>query len=320
MNKESILSYLLLVLLGGCVPSLHPLYTDETLIFEEKLIGKWSEKGNDTIWEFRKAGENKYEVRVFDSGSGGRFEGHLVNLEGELFLDLYPEELDMDDDFYKLHFVRAHTFLRVSQLDPNLQLAMMNPDIIEDEPNVLKHERTDDSMVLTASTEELQKFMINHANDANAFDPDAAVMVRRIALYCDQDIIFDEKLTGMWEGKDGQILDSVRGENAYEALFVNEDGDECEFAAQLVELKGVKLLGIFFDASSIESPDPYGLHLIPDYFIKIDQIEPRLLLRKISYEEVASMLEQGPKLSKNTDEKEQFFFDGEPIESYRRHQ
>jgi len=33
MRKDKAVFYLLAVLLGGCHPSLHPLYTDATLIF-----------------------------------------------------------------------------------------------------------------------------------------------------------------------------------------------------------------------------------------------------------------------------------------------
>ncbi len=309
-----ILFYIAALIIGGCIPSLHPLYTDETLIFDEKLIGKWSDEGDDTIWEFRRSGEKKYNVRLSGNGSGGRFEGHLVNLDGALFLDLYPEKLDIDDGFYEIHFVRAHTFLRVSLLDPNLQLAMMKPDIIEDDPNALRHERTDDNMVLTASTEELQKFMIKHANDANAFDSDAAVMTRRIPLYHDEDIIFDEKLIGTWEGENGQILDSVKNENAYEMLFIDENGDEYEFTAQLVKTKDVELLNIFFDWPTLECDKLYSLHLIPDKFVVIDQIEPKLLLREVEYEELSESLKQNTVNLKQQDTEVDYIFEGIRVE------
>jgi hypothetical protein len=295
METRNVLSYLLLIVLAGCVPSLHPLYSDDTTIFEESLVGKWSEKDSDDIWEFRKAGEDKYMVRIGDD-KGRQFEGHLVNLEGTLFLDLYPEELDLDDDFYEIHFVRAHTFLRVFQLDPNLQLAMMNPDIIGDDPNVLQYEETDDYKVLTASTQELQEFILKHADDPNAFDRDAAVMTRRTPLYSAEDIIFDERLIGTWEGEDGEILDSEKGVGTYKMFFANKDGDEHEFTAQLVQVKNLRLLCIFFDMPTSETDKHYSLHRIPDRFMIIDQIEPQLLIRDIDYEE-ASQITADPAVS-----------------------
>lgn len=42
--------YLLAVILGGCVPSLHPLFTENDLIFDANLVGKWaSMEPNETI-------------------------------------------------------------------------------------------------------------------------------------------------------------------------------------------------------------------------------------------------------------------------------
>ena len=41
MNTRKALFCILALLLGGCLPvmSLHPLYTDDDLVFEEKLLG-----------------------------------------------------------------------------------------------------------------------------------------------------------------------------------------------------------------------------------------------------------------------------------------
>jgi len=55
-TKETILC-LIAVMVGvsGCLPSLYPLYTDDTLVFYEELVGKWTNDG-DEIWQFTKAG------------------------------------------------------------------------------------------------------------------------------------------------------------------------------------------------------------------------------------------------------------------------
>ena len=51
-----------LLLLSGCiVRSLHPLYTDENVIFDTRLIGQWSEEGSKEIWEFSQQGEQRYK-------------------------------------------------------------------------------------------------------------------------------------------------------------------------------------------------------------------------------------------------------------------
>lgn len=142
MKTKKTVFYLLVILLSGCLPSLHKLYTDETLVFEEGLIGKW--RGDeDTIWQFRKAGDKKYELRIYETQEDMRFAAHLVKIEGMMFLDLYPDSNDINelDDFYKLHLLAVHTFMKVDQIDPNLQLRMIDydkvEDILEDDPDAL---------------------------------------------------------------------------------------------------------------------------------------------------------------------------------------
>jgi hypothetical protein len=34
----------------GCVPSLHELYTRETVVYDAALLGDW--EGEDTVWQF----------------------------------------------------------------------------------------------------------------------------------------------------------------------------------------------------------------------------------------------------------------------------
>ncbi len=63
--------------------------------------------------------------------------------------------------------------MKVEQIEPTLQMQMMDPDKIEEmlksDPNLIKHEIVEERIVLTASPEELQEFMKKHANDEGLF-------------------------------------------------------------------------------------------------------------------------------------------------------
>ena len=296
MRTKKAIFYLLALMLGGCViPSLYPLYTDETLIFEEKLVGKWVGDGGD-IWKFEKSSENEYKMTITGEG---QFIVHLVELEEMLFLDLFPDDPDLEQgDFYKCHLLPVHTFMKVDQIDPNLQLRVMNPEevskMLEEDPNLLKHEGVDDGIVLTASTKQLQEFVIEYANEEGVFgDPEE--FTRRMPLYEDEDLIFDTNLIGEWEGKDGEILDSIQmAEEAYDMIFVDGDDTEYQFFANLVELEGMTFLALFLDRTSVEEKDSYGLHLMPDCFALVKQIEPELRLQQMDYEEFRKVLQNGP--------------------------
>ena len=307
MRAKKAAFYLLAVMLGGCVlTSLHPLYTDEELIFEEKLIGKWS--GENNLWEFREGEPNTYQMRIFD-GQEGRFVAHLVKLGDMLFLDIFPdsETLGEPQGFYGFHILPVHTFMKVEQIEPKLQLRAMNynkvSEMLKDDPNLLKHEVVEDRIVLTASTEQLQEFIVEYAGEDGVF-AEATEFTRRQPLYTDEDLIFDESLTGVWEGEDGETLDSIKmGEKAYDMIFIDGDGGtEFQFIANLVKLKGMTFLAIFFDKSSVEDKDSYGLYLIPDCLVLVDQVEPQLRLQLMDYEEVSELAKDPNSLKQEVEE------------------
>jgi hypothetical protein len=185
---KKVLFYLLAALVGGCVPilSLHSLYTEEDVVFEEKLLGTWLEDPNkpESTWKFKRIEEpnNAYNLVLSDEeGKKGSFVAHLVKLEDSLFLDVFPDEFPCDTDdpnktdwLYNVFFlVPAHTFLKIEQIEPTLKMRIMEPDnveeMLENDPNLIKHEIVQDRPVLTASTKELQKFMKAHANDEGLF-------------------------------------------------------------------------------------------------------------------------------------------------------
>ncbi len=174
MKTKKLLFYLLAGLLGGCIPlSLHPLYTDKELLFEEKLLGTWAENGNK--WEFEEGSDpNSYDLTVTDEGGKGEFTAHLVKIDEMFFLDLYPKGPDFEaGHFLKLHLLPVHTFLKIEQIEPKLQMRMMDlekmGDMLENDPNLVKHEIVEDCIVLTASPKELQQFMKEHADDEGLF-------------------------------------------------------------------------------------------------------------------------------------------------------
>lgn len=304
----------LLLIIAGCIPSLHPLYTDQTLIFEENLLGKWA--NDDEIWQFSKAGEKEYELKVLQGGKQGRFEAHLLELNGKMYLDLFPaseESLENMNELYQTHLVPAHTFLRVTQIDPNLQLQWINVSgLLEEDPNVLKHEKINDDMVLTASTDELQKFIIEHANDVES---DVAEYIRLEPLFSENDIIFEEKLVGIWQSQKAEILDSVqRGEDdGYDIIFIDKDDIEHKFYALSVKLKDIMMLAVYYSEPS-DNEIEHGLHLIPDIFVVVDQIEPKLLLRIVEYEELSELLKQNTVNLQQQDTEVDYIFEGTRIE------
>jgi hypothetical protein len=318
-----ILFCLLALMLGGCIPmdiSLHPLYTDETLIYDETLIGKWI--GGDEIWQFSKAGEKEYELRIVKSEKEGRFEAHLLELEGKMYLDLYPgknESLENLNDYYIMHLMRVHTFFRIDQTEPNLQLRWVYVGkLLENDPNLLRHEKVNkDQIVLTASTEELQKFIIEHANDVVDVNDKGSELIRMEELFHEDDIIFEEKLLGKWESKDGeQIISKNNGQDiGYDIIYKEKDETERRFKAIAVRIKDMNLLAVYYSEPT-DNEIECGQELIPDMFVAVEQIEPMLLVHPIDYRQVQKMIKNGSESLEDEDTGCECYFEGRRIESH----
>ena len=181
MNGKKNLLLVFGVLLAGCVPSLHPLYTPKEVVYDPKLIGIWADSNSSDsgTWEFRAAEPNSYTMIYTDKDKKvGTFGVHLVKIDEMLFLDLFPTDPNLPQNgFYQLHLLPVHTFMKVDQIEPTLELRFMEADKftkrLEKHPILLKHEvlqeGSEKKFILTASTKELQEFMRKHAGDKDVF-------------------------------------------------------------------------------------------------------------------------------------------------------
>jgi len=204
MKMKKLMSYGLAALMAGCVPviSLHPLFTKDTIVFEDKLLGTWVEDSNkpEVTWEFarleasaaerlpaemRDQIQKCYRVNVTDDkGQKGSFAACLVKLQDRLFLDVLPDKFpggEQDPEKMKLaynafFFMPVHSFVRVNSIGDRLKLRLTDDDrfkkLLEAEPKAVKYDMIDERPVLTASTAELQAFLAKYADDERLFPSD----------------------------------------------------------------------------------------------------------------------------------------------------
>lgn len=169
----------------GCVPSLHPLYTEKELVFDPGLVGRWTGDDKGT-WLFERGDDEGKAYRLIytdDDGAKGEFVVHLVQLGKRRFFDCFPEEPKVvENDFYKMHLMPIHTFMTVVRAGGTLRLSMMDArelaGKIEAQPDLIKHETVDGTLLLTASTAELQA-LLQKIPVAELFD-DASELKRRV--------------------------------------------------------------------------------------------------------------------------------------------
>ena len=182
--KKSLISavVLLLSLLVACGPafSIHPLYTDKDGVFDPALLGTWIDSTGDTsplIFERGDADSYKAITQLNDNTNvDSVFEVHLVKLGGRVFLDAVQTKNRIAGQGVELGLaVPAHILGQVSVEGNVLHMSLLDQEWMGKQLKAGKisipHEDVDGDLVLTASTLELQKFVLDHADDAEAFVP-----------------------------------------------------------------------------------------------------------------------------------------------------
>ena len=179
--KKLLLPLLAIVaFLAACVPSVNPFYTDKDVVTDARLAGTWVEdedKDSSASWKFETATNNSYAVALTeDKGKTGKFEGHLFKLSAEFFLDLTPTECEYATNqagTVGTAMIPGHLLLRVKFTEKNLSLAFCDPDwvktFLEKNPTAIAHRKVDGSIILTAETAVLQKFVLKHLGEGELF-------------------------------------------------------------------------------------------------------------------------------------------------------
>lgn len=176
-------------LLAGCIVlSVYPFYNAKDLIFDPGLAGRWLKAGTtNEFWQFAAAGEKAYTLTTTDDHDTNCFDAHLFQLQKFQFLDLRTTNRE---DFQ----LPLHLICQVARNGTNLSLPFMDygwlANLLQTNPAALRHivvpEKPDDPnscnlVYLTADTKELQKFLLKHAADTNAFSSDSTVELKRVS-------------------------------------------------------------------------------------------------------------------------------------------
>jgi hypothetical protein len=171
----------------SCIPSLYPLYRDKDLLMDYKLEGLY-ETGENEYWKIRRldpdfeklSGDWKqyssgytYKLSVREEDKLEEFALHLLALGDELYLDFFPVDYDIRHGFLDMHLVPAHIFAKAELTEEALILHFIDIEWLEEliESNRIKisYVELEERYLLTASTEELQKFITKFANDSTTF-------------------------------------------------------------------------------------------------------------------------------------------------------
>jgi hypothetical protein len=194
-----LLLFLAATLLQGCITSLHPLYMDKDLVYDKRLEGLWNTEETGETWDLRNLMEKELEPykdsaersrqKIFknqvhsprtylltytEKGRSAEFNAHLITLDGQLFMDIFPRSPRGTNSLLEDHYLPVHTYAKVILTAAKVELYFFNAELLYklmDENRIrLKHESFEYYKVITASTEELQQFVIKFGSKKDFFE------------------------------------------------------------------------------------------------------------------------------------------------------
>ena len=177
-------------MLTACEPplTLHPLFTEEAVVFDPALVGIWATKDNEQIVIFKQWGEKTYDLTYVityanDEIGSWQYTGHTTTLGSYSYLDVYrDEQLPYESKLGDKPFLRVlanrlptHIFFRIEIDNDLLKIAYLNSEWLEktvrERKTEITYQRVGGTLVLTGPTEELRDFVQKHDDDPGAFEP-----------------------------------------------------------------------------------------------------------------------------------------------------
>jgi hypothetical protein len=195
------------ILFSGCyLKSVHPLIPVNQAILVDGIEGRWETKDqrwtifNDmnSIPNVSISGLNVQGEMSFSAGEGDSidsedntyfilfedlqddlsdtvfFIGSIGELNNQKYLDLSLFDLARSQTFENNHLLPVHTFSRLNVNSEELTLEFFKDSwiksLIESNQVRIKYEKLDDDILITASSEELQKFIEKYGDDNEAYE------------------------------------------------------------------------------------------------------------------------------------------------------
>jgi hypothetical protein len=183
-------------LLNACViKSLNPFYTEKDVVYKKELVGSWIDNDSSkwTIgqytfskgWNQGDSLDNSYRIQYMgNEGNKAIFNAHIFKLNNEYYLDFFPLISDFfkNDEVITSHLLPTHSVAKLEiRNNSNVTIRWFNEDWLKNlfNENRIKiahqivktqDDNLGDFYVLTASTDELQKFILKFGNEPRAFD------------------------------------------------------------------------------------------------------------------------------------------------------
>jgi hypothetical protein len=198
----------LFLFLSGCLTTLYPIFHEKDVVFDEHLLGYWkcADKSKETgFMEFRKIPDDRkaqlppairliadkgYLVSQINAGReiGSQYFVFLVKIGENRYLDYYPADKPSQQEVNRLysdHYIKVHTNYRCHFKDnDHFEMNLFDQDFLDklilDNQINIRHETNEGRNLITASTDDLQKFITKYGDNPDAYGGDVTYCSRII--------------------------------------------------------------------------------------------------------------------------------------------
>ncbi|MFZ0820933.1 MAG: hypothetical protein WAM91_12750 [Candidatus Acidiferrales bacterium] len=195
--------YLLLSLVGLCLffagcgdtVSLFPLYSSNVLVNDDTLVGRWEDvdesgkpEKSPSLFEFTKNDDGYLLVvqdKTKDEADTIVIQLHLLRLGDKMFVDFgTPKDSDLKLKRSPYPSINVHTFGRIWIEKDSMRLELLGSDDNLKSAEVtgkvkLPYVNAESGLVITATTEQLQAFAREHADDTSLFSDETKLRRKR---------------------------------------------------------------------------------------------------------------------------------------------
>lgn len=200
------------IILCGCLTTLYPIFRAQDVVTNDNLVGYWrclnkqnettgflnikkipDDRKNELSEKIRKVADKGYLVSMLNPGGemDGLFFVFLVKIGNSEYFDFYPAETEVQKTVnadHKSHFLKFHTSYKCEVKDTDhFAMKLFDKGFLEEliskQQIRLRYEVTGDGKkIITATTEELQKFISQYGDSPKAYTADVSYCVRMANL------------------------------------------------------------------------------------------------------------------------------------------
>ncbi len=206
-------TFFLLIFFNSCLTTLHPFFTGRDVVFNPTLIGEWryvskSEKGSvffeaipqvrlpELAPGIRNMADKGYLVTWKDSTGQptSKYFVFLAMIGNSFYLDHYPAEMAFEKPvakIFKEHYLKMHSCYKLNMHGKNiLEMKLLEGSFLDDliaKKQIRIHYeelgQQANRKIITASTEELQQYLLKYGDNPKAYSVEYSYTLTRIINY-----------------------------------------------------------------------------------------------------------------------------------------